>query len=338
LTQRSLQVLFAALAAVTASVAAVAQTPSTCTALADAKRKTFGFRPSLLSKTEQESKTVEMDRFWDLAKAAGPDGLACVASLISDEQTDKYFLFDAASLLATFDRSGRSDSAIAGALGRTDLADLDPAGFIDLALQVAKRGGDIGPAAHNYMNAPNVTTRLPIHGGFTLDRTSGGLLLYGRMAPDLADKYLAIEAAATNQETRSSAAIVWSMNMTEASFKGLAALGEMTSFSDAARGHVRTVMRHVSIPVDRPAAFTREQVLARLAQWPDMSDGPSGPEGFANAFVATLTIADLATVREARRRLITGVSDETLSDYDQASRMLMVLINVLDAYKEHRLH
>jgi hypothetical protein len=69
-----------------------------------------------------------------------------------------------------------------------------------------------------------------------------------------------------------------------------------------------------------------------------MSDGPSGPEGFANAFVATLTIADLATVREARRRLITGVSDETLSDYDQASRMLMVLINVLDAYKEHRLH
>jgi hypothetical protein len=58
--------------------------------------------------------------------------LACVASLIAEEKNDTWFLlFDAASLLVTFDTSGRSDSAIVSALSRTDLAEADPAAFIE---------------------------------------------------------------------------------------------------------------------------------------------------------------------------------------------------------------
>jgi len=279
-----------------------------------------------------------MDRFWTLAKSEGPEGLACVASLIADEKTDTWFLFDAASLLATFDNSGRSDAAVVSALSRTDLGEVDPPGFIDVALQVARRGGDIGPAAHNYMNATKVTASLPAHGGYKLDRTAGAILLYGRMPADAADKYLAIEVTSKNLETRDAAAIVWSMNMTESSFKGLAALGEMANFSTETREHVRTIRRYVRVPVTRPPKYTREQVLQKIGKWPELSDTPAEEDALDNAVYVTLTPADLVTVREARRRLIAGVSDESLEAYNQASHMLMNLINVLDAYKEYRVH
>lgn len=236
---------------------ATAQASTKCATLAESKRKTYGFRPSTLSASERKSKTAAMDQFWNLAKAEGPEGLACVANLITDEKTDTWFLFDAATLLVTFDRSGRSDSAIVSALSRTDLADVEPPAFIQVALEVSQRGGDIGPAAHNYMNAVNVTANLPAHGGYRLDRIAGAVLLYGRMPADAVDKYLAIEVTSKNLETRDAAAIVWSLNMTESSFKGLAALGDMANFSSATREHVR------------------DQVLERIAKWPELSEMPT---------------------------------------------------------------
>jgi len=331
-------VLIAAFGIAASANVATAQAPSKCATLAEAKRKTYGFRPSNLSASEQKSKAAAMDQFWNLAKAEGPEGLACVANLITDEKEDTWFLFDAASLLVTFDKSGRSDSAIVSALSRTDLADVDPPGFIDVALQVSQRGGDIGPAAHNYMNATKVTAYLPAHGGYKLDRIAGAILLYGRMPADAVDKYLAMEVTSKNLETRDAAAIVWSLNMTESSFKGLAALGEMANFSNETREHVRTVRRYVRVPVTRPPKYTREQVLQKIEKWPEFSDAPAERDALDNAFYVALTPADLSTIREARRRLISGVSNEAIEAYNQTSRMLMNLINVLDAYKEYRVH
>ena len=309
-----------------------------CDALATTKQRVYGFHPSQLSAAEQKTKGAELDQFWDAVKAAGPVGLSCVAKLVADEKTDTFFLFDAASLLSTFDTSGASDPAIVSGLSRADLADLDPAGFIDVALKVSRRGGDVGQAAHNYMNAPKVTAYLPAHGNFTLDRISGAILLYGRMPADLVDKYLAIEVTSTNPETRDAAAIVWSFNMTEASFKGIAALGEMKEFSAQVRDHVGTVRRYTQVPVTKPPRYTREQMLDKIAKWPDFTGDPNESDALDNAFDTTLTIDDLETVREARRRVITGVSNEAVDSYVEVSRMLMNLVNVLDAYKSYRIH
>jgi hypothetical protein len=241
-------------------------------------------------------------------------------------------------LLAESDKSGRSDAAILSGLGRTDLADVEAPQFIAIALELVKRGADIGPAAHNYMNAATVTSYLPAHGGFQLDRTAGAILLYGAMAPDLVDKYLALEVKSTNQGTRDTAAIVWSMNMTEASFKGIAALGDMAGFSDGAREHVRVVRRVAHVSVTRPPKYSRAEVLEKIAKWPEFPDAPAESGALDNAFYATLTQEDLSVIREARRRTILGVSDESIETYDEISRMLMNLINVLDAYKEYRIH
>jgi hypothetical protein len=188
------------------------------------------------------------------------------------------------------------------------------------------------------MNAKNVTATLLVHGGYRLDRMAGAILLYGRMPPDMVDKYLAAEVASSTGESRDTAAVVWSLNMTEASFRGLAALGDMSGFSIGAREQVRRVRQYVPLSVTRPPKYTREQILEKIAKWPDFADAPGDGAALDNAFYATLMDSDLSTVRDARRRLITGVSDEAIEAYGEVSRMLMNLINALDAYKEYRLH
>jgi hypothetical protein len=64
------------------------------------------------------------------------------------------------------------------------------------------RNVDIGPAAKNYLRAPHVTTYLPKHGGYELDRVRGAILLYGSMPLALVDKYLDPEIHASEPEVR----------------------------------------------------------------------------------------------------------------------------------------
>jgi hypothetical protein len=51
-----------------------------------------------------------------------------------------------------------------------------------------------------------------------------------------------------------------------------------------------------------------------------------------------LTEADLPAVREARRKSIHGLSDESLYEYFAYTTIIRGVINRLDLYKEYRVH
>lgn len=310
----------------------------TCSAIQSAKRETYGFRPSQLSAAERKTKSDAMDKFWDLAKSSGPEGIKCLGQILSAETEDKYFLFDASSLLAGLDRSGASDAVILHGLTGTDLRDVQLDAFISLALQLSHRNVDIGPAAGKYLHAQNVTVYLARHGGYELGRVEGALLLYGSMAPALVDRYLSQEVLSGDAEARDTAAIVWSMNMTEESFKGLTALGEMNSFSKGARDAVLTVRKSYNLAVSRPPKYTRDQMLEKVKRFPKIDTDINEAEDKAldNSIYATFQPGDLDALREGRRRMIQGVSNEAVEGYGEISRILLNLINVLDAYKEYR--
>jgi hypothetical protein len=55
-----------------------------------------------------------------------------------------------------------------------------------------------------------------------------------------------------------------------------------------------------------------------------------------NSIYATLTPDDVAALRAGRRRMIVGVSNESVEGYEEMSRILLNLINVLDLYPKHR--
>ncbi|MGH9513921.1 MAG: hypothetical protein ACRD2U_17480 [Terriglobales bacterium] len=281
-----------------------------------------------------------MDSFWNLVKHKGPDGLRCIRELVETEREDKYFLFDAASILTTFDKTGDSDKTILDGLVGTDLRDVDPSGYIYVALQLSHRGDDIGPAANKYLHAPDVTTYLPAHGGYELNRTRGAILLYGSLPPGLVDKYLDPEIRASEPEVRDTAAVILSLNMTEDSFRAIASLGARSGLSKAALDQVESVRKYQAVPVSRPSKYTRQQMLEKISRLPEVEDGINDAENRAldNSIYAEINDGDLNALREGRERMIQGVSNESVEGYLEMSRILLNLINVLDLYRTYRIH
>ena len=311
-----------------------------CQRIAVAERRTYGFRPSKLSDAERKLKSAEMDSLWNLVKRAGPAGTVCLRSLL-EKQADGFAVFDEGSLLYSLDRSPESKDAVGHAIAKTDLADVQPADYIRLALRLAREGLDIEPIAHNYLTArSDVTTYLPQHGGYRLDRTAGAILLYGIMPTEKIDDALSTEVGSDLPETRNAAATVWSLNMTARSFKGLAGLGNMDGFSSEAKRQVHGVLMPFKVRVTAPK-YTREQMLAKIAKFPDLDMDPSEDferenKALDNSAYATLTDADVDTLRESRRNFITGVSNEAVEGYAEMSRVLLHLINKLNLYSEYR--
>lgn len=318
--------------------ACLAQT--TCKAIAEAEQKLYGFRPAKLSDSERKQKAAAMDSFWQLVKRSGPQGVACLRPIL-EKQTDTFAVYDEASLLYSVDRSPESLSVVARAVSRTDLAEVQPADYVRMGLALARQGLDTEPIARNYLNAKSdVTAYLPEHGAYRLDRTAGAILLYGVLPTDKIDDELSAEVKSSNPDTRNAAAIVWSLNMTARSFKGLADLGEMKEFSEEARRQVHGTLVPFAVRVSTPK-YTREQMLAKLAKFPEMDMDPSEDferenKALDNSVYATFTPTDVDTLRESRRKLITGVSNESVEGYGEMSRVLLHLINKLGLYAEFR--
>lgn len=319
-------------------IACVAQT--TCKAIAETEQKLYGFRPPKLSDSERKQKSEAMDSFWQMVKRSGQQGVACLRPLL-EKQTDAFAVFDEASLLYSLDRSPDSLDIVARAVAKTDMADIQPADYVRMGLALAKQGLDTEPIARNYINAnSDVTAYLPEHGAYRLDRGAGAILLFGVLPSDKIDDALSAEVKSSNPDTRNAAAIAWSLNMTARSFKGLADLGDMKDFSEEARHQVHGTLVPFTVRVSTPK-YTREQMLAKLAKFPEMDMDPSEDferenKALDNSVYATFTPADVDTLRESRRKLITGVSNESVEGYAEMSRVLLHLINKLGLYAEYR--
>ncbi len=354
-----------------------------CEALETAKKQTYGFRPSSLDKAQREQKSRGMDEFWKLAKQLGPGGVKCLGSMLKEEKEDGFFLFDGAALLYSLDQSEGSTAAVQDAVLRSSFADVEPAGYIRLVLNLSHHGADVGPLAMKYLNAAKVDTYLPQHGGMKLDRLGGGVILFGSMQPSQIDKYLPQAVSADKPEIRSTAAMLLAFNMTEEAFKSLKPPSVMQMLSVDTRKQVQEFTRYTPVkPLPRPL-FSREQVLKIIRRMPHTREefealqpeymkyreaqepkldyrklnskelaaqlrrdaeegepffGIAGAKRFEESAVQTLTEADLTELREARRKSVEGVSDETLDEYFAYSRIILGLINRLDLYKEFRSH
>ncbi len=318
-------------------VSAAAWGADTCSTLAAAKTATYGFRPSQVIPAQLAEKLKAVDAFHQQVQAAGPAGQACLRNLITQEKSDKFFAFDAAQLLSVLDPSGASDNAIEAGLLQADFADASVARYLEVALLLSHRGRDIGKVAAHYLHAPAVDAVFP-GTKEKLDRTTGTLLLYGSMSPDLVDNYLSQEVKAPELYVRDAAAAVWATNMTERSFAGIAAMGDLSTVSPQGRPYIQNIMTWHALTPTAPK-FTRQQVLAKLQQFPNVGKlTPEEGKELDNSTYATLTLADLPALRDARRRMVQDLTLGSFRGYFAVTRLLLGTINHLDAYRQYRKH
>ncbi len=361
----------------------LAQKPDPCAAINAAKAKTYGFVPGKLTPKERQAKSVQMDSFWRLAGTDKPTGVQCLRALLNGEKRDGFFLFDGASLLYSLDQSPESAKVVVASLERADMAEVEPSGYLRLLLGLSNAGVDIGPLAARYLQYPTVKTFIPQH-AMDLDRDMGGILLYGSMAPEQEDSYLIAALADKEAYARSTAALLLALNMTEASLKALSTFSGLAELPEDSRKLVQSYRMYEPYKAPAsPAKFSREEVLAYIAQFPHnkaefraamerqeayekqhpelkvnekLRDqeleaavtkkvqesppffGVSGADRFIESAIANLNEGDLPTIREARRRSITGISDEVLGEYFAYSHIIRGVVDRLDLYKEYRVH
>jgi len=329
---------------------AAAAAQQDCAELQALKKATYGFHPSKLSQPQRTAKEKQIDRFRTLAESQGERGVRCLRGMLQSESADSFFQFDGASLLLHLDDSQPSLAVVSAAAGRSDLGEINTAGYVELVLELAQHGVDTGALAEKYMRHPVVDDYIPER-SLTVDRATGAIFLYGSMSPGRADEYLVPLLGAKEAYISGTAALQLALNLTRESYRALAGLAGIDGLPEFARKQVIAALAYHA-PEDKVIpTYSREQVLARLRALPRTPDqmgaeltkekavvGIADDEPLMRSAIAALTDADLETVRDARRAALLSVSNESLQEYVAYTRIILGVINRQDLYKEYRVH
>jgi hypothetical protein len=87
----------------------------------------------------------------------------------------------------------------------------------------------------------------------------------------------------------------------------------------------------------RDMKATQEQISKAVAEGEPVY-GIANHTTFMASAVATLKVEDLETLREARKKALLNISDESLDEYLAFTQVMIGLINRLDLFRESRVH
>jgi len=349
-----------------------------CADLRAQKEKVYGFHVTQLTETQIDAKTKEIDDYWKQVQSSGPLGVSCLKDMLGAEKTDHVFQFDGASFLFQLDKSPDSLNLVKDALAQADFQETDPANFLSLALELGQRGVDIHSLAAKLLLYPNAvihisehsldldsdTAALFLYGG--MDPTKASRALTAKLSAP--EPFMRAAAAHLLAEQMTEVAF-----RTLSMWDGLAEIKE-----DYRRSDIQSVMKYEAPDAASIAnpKWTREQVLQIIAGLPhtrkEFDDvmstkgaefdqkmrerkvtqaelakavaesepiyGIADHTAFQNAAVATLNADDFDTIRQARRKALFNVSDESLSEYLAYTQILIRMLNHLDLYKDYRTH
>lgn len=357
----------------------LAATPdSTCDALRAAKAKVYGYHIAQLTEDQIDAKSKELDAFWKQVQAAGPEGVSCIRTLLTEEKTDHVFQFDAASMLFPADHSPDSLTLIRDSLAQADFQESDPANYLSLALDLSQAGADVRPLAAKLLLYPNATIHIPEH-DLDLDSDTAALFLYGSMDPSQASIALIDLLQTPEPYVRAAAAHLLAEQMTDESFRAMSKWDGVAKIEeDFRRNDIQAIMKFQPLNPNDYAnpKFTREQVVQTIAALPHtrkefdevmatkgaafdqqmrekkatqqelveaVADGlpiygVADHTVFINSAVATLLPTDFDTIREARRKSLYNISDESLSEYLAYTQIMIGMLNHLDLFKDYRVH
>jgi len=259
--------------------------------------------------------------------------------MVTADSSDGYFALNAASLLASLDQSPASLAAIELGLARTDLDEVDVAQYVRLVLGLIHARRDVEKLAEKYLRHPKVDTRVARHGGMLLDRDGVSIIMYGSLPSTMGDRYLSAALALPEPYARATAAKLLAISLSEPALKALNAF-PWRSLAKRDQELIEHFISRRSVPPTAPATKSRRDVLVALARIPNYGpdfDGFASDKDLTLTAVHTLEARDLEALRDARRRSITGVSDEALAEYFAITAIIGAVSNRLDLYRDLRL-
>ncbi|MBD1365336.1 hypothetical protein IDJ77_16080 [Mucilaginibacter sp. ZT4R22] len=264
---------------------------SLCEKLANLKTQCYGFIPTSLTTKQQEAKSAELDKFWNLAKTDPNKALPCLKEMILNENNDPYFCFDASTLILSLDRKQQYLDVVLAGVNKTDLKQLQLETYLQVCFSLAKNGKDITAATEKLISTPGAHVYLTIH-VIDLSAIDASLFLYNTMTTESAERCLINIITNGNPTGRHNAAVVLNILSTA---RGDSLLNKL-------------------IDENKLADSTKAFVLKDRKEF--ISQGKT-----------ELTATNEEAIRKERQESMPGLSDEGLGRYFRLTGTLMALRN-----------
>jgi hypothetical protein len=348
----------------------------TCASLRTQKSKTYGFDLAHLDEAQREAKSKELDSFWKQVQAAGPEGVSCIRTLLAEEKTDHIFQVDAATMLFPADSSPETRNLIRDSLAQADFQESDPANYLILALDLGQAGVDIRPLAAKLLLYPDAVIHISEHTLDLDSDTAALFLYGTMEPSEASNALVALLDAPQPFVRGAAAHLLAEQMTDESfralsKWDGLSKIEE-----DFRRNDIQAVMKFQPLNPAGYASpkFTREQILQTIASLPHTQKefdevmatkgaafdqqarekkltqpklaqavadslpiyGVADHIAFQTAAIATLLPEDFPVIRDARRKSLYNVSDESLFEYLAYTQIMIGMLNRLDLFKDYR--
>jgi hypothetical protein len=311
--------------------AVFAQDNDACSSFRQAIESTYNFKPSKLTNSEQAIKSAAMDRFWQMTKADAGRLLPCLRVALQDRNADKWFRFDASSLLVEIDPSPASKAVQVSSYTYADLDDVDLRTWVRVLASLGVEGFDVSEAGSRWLDYPKASYFLPEHGAYEVETFQGALFLFGSMDESQATPALLKILAQASHPHREFAL---ELLMAQATPEALRALKQLdtSQFSAATRDRIRRLLIGPKLLKPRLRPKTkREEFIQAFQQIIDRKPDKflqlavKIPDGEKDV-VAVLQPQDLPLVRKVRRMFIASGTPHAIEYYKSFTEILMTLV------------
>ncbi len=130
---------------------------------------TYNFKPSKLSKSEQQTKFPAMDKLFNKIKDDTAQYLPQLRNELIASGHNPYFYYDGCALLLSLSNKFTDKSLIAKTIVKADLEDLNSESYTRMLNQLANEGVDVTAAALRILNDDRFSFFIPQH-AFTFDQ------------------------------------------------------------------------------------------------------------------------------------------------------------------------
>lgn len=146
----------------------------------------YNFKPSKLSKSEQEAKVPNLDTFWNKIKLDTASYLPQLRSELNTPGHNPYFYFDGASLLLYVSKNRTDEQIAANAIVNSDFEDIDRGQYVKMLNRLANDGANVTKAALKVLSDKDFQFFVPEH-VLTFDQ---GMSLTYMLLPEKPELYV----------------------------------------------------------------------------------------------------------------------------------------------------
>jgi hypothetical protein len=296
-----------------------------------AVKTTYDFKPSLLSESDQSTKSAAMDNLWEMVKANSQELLPCLRAALADPKSDPWFRFDGSNLLVSLDSSREAKAEQVRQYAAVDLNDVHQGFWVGVLARRAAEGFDVSEAGARWLAFPKAEYTLPQHGGYVVNSLLGAFFIYGSMDEKLATPALLKIATDAGNPARERALALLLFQVTPEAFQAVRVANRVGRTDKEQAELVRVLGDPPRVqPRDQPKT-TRDEFLKAFNGYVNGDEEPflalvSKVGDGERDVVAVLKQEDVPLIRRVRRKIIANANQHAFEFYKTFTDILMTLV------------